>query len=94
MASATGVPDGPIHERIDTIDSNAPEDEPLLGSAGDAAQKPEQPLYHNLIIGMLVPKNKSQWRISLDYPKNTFADTSLFVISQALHPSLKLASSS
>jgi hypothetical protein len=42
MASATGMPEHPPTEQ-----------EPLLGRAGDAAQKEGKPLYENLIIGMI-----------------------------------------
>lgn len=50
MASATGMPEYPPTEQ-----------EPLLGRAGDAAQKEGRPLYENLIIGTIeIPKLCSQ----------------------------------
>ncbi|KAK1772593.1 eukaryotic cytochrome b561-domain-containing protein [Phialemonium atrogriseum] len=46
MASATGIP-----QRIPDADTGAAETEPLLGRAGDAAQKQGAPLISNLWLG-------------------------------------------
>lgn len=46
MASATGIPD-----RNPDVDNGAGESEPLLGRPGDVMQKPDEPIYHNLISG-------------------------------------------
>lgn len=49
MSSATGIPSR--NPAID--DSNgAGESQPLLGRPGDVLQKPEEPIYKNLYVGM------------------------------------------
>jgi len=50
MASATGIPDTGYGEQ-----------EPLLGSAGDASQQDGQPIYRNFVIGTGVVAQAGIW---------------------------------
>ena len=55
MASATGDPE-------DVSAATGPtEEEPLLGRAGDAAQKDGTPIYHNLILGTGIVAQAGIW---------------------------------
>jgi hypothetical protein len=55
MASATGIPPNAVAARGQS------EEEPLLGTRGDASQMEGQPLYYNLWIGTYIANFDMGW---------------------------------